>query len=67
MMSQALGASVLQQGLQAYLKKHQYGNVVASDLFSSLTEASFNHPSYYYQERRKKRRYLRRIRIAFSE
>uniref|UniRef100_A0A915A8A4 Thyrotropin-releasing hormone-degrading ectoenzyme n=4 Tax=Parascaris univalens TaxID=6257 RepID=A0A915A8A4_PARUN len=40
MMNQALGASVLQQGLQAYLKKYQYGNVVASDLFGSLTEAA---------------------------
>ena len=35
-----LGADAFQQGLQAYLRKHEYGNAETRDLWDALAEAS---------------------------
>ncbi|KHN76517.1 Thyrotropin-releasing hormone-degrading ectoenzyme [Toxocara canis] len=40
MLNQALGAPVFQAGLRSYLRKYQYGNAAAADLYASLTEAA---------------------------
>uniref|UniRef100_A0A914VJN1 Peptidase M1 membrane alanine aminopeptidase domain-containing protein n=1 Tax=Plectus sambesii TaxID=2011161 RepID=A0A914VJN1_9BILA len=37
MISNTLGASVMQQGLQQYLKDHQYANANHEDYFRALT------------------------------
>lgn len=41
MISYTLGAPVMQQGLQQYLKEHQYGNANHEDYFRALTTVCF--------------------------
>ncbi|KAJ1525669.1 hypothetical protein ONE63_008887 [Megalurothrips usitatus] len=43
MMSEFLGAEAFQRGLNAYLRRHAYGNAAQDDLWAALTEASNAH------------------------